>query len=154
MMSYIWIVLVWMSIIQSWLLYSFHFIKCWFHLYIIVSSINDLNYAINYSWSYAFYESWKIDFLLRVSSWFAVFARVFSHNCSSQIWNHLSHDVLMCDCWNFSLMLNTFTSDIWWIMMIIFSSLSIIERKIHKLHAAWLDLEINEGMRWIMLRVW
>ncbi len=153
-MSYIWTVLVWMSIIQTWLFYSSCFMRCWFHLYIVISSIDDLNYAINHSRSYAFYESWKIDFLLKVSLWFAVFTRVFSHNRSSQIWNHLLHDVLVRDCWNFSLALNTFTSDIWWVMMIIFSLLSIIERRIRKLHAAWLDLEINEGMRWIMLRVW
>ena len=154
MTSYIWTVLVWMSIIQSWLLYSSHFMRCWFHLYIVISSIDDSNYAINHSRSYAFYESWKIDFLLRVSSWFAVFARVFNHNHSSQIQNRLSYDVLMRDCWNFSLTSNTLTSDIWWVVMIISSSLSIIEWSIHKLHAAWLDLEINENMRQIMLRVW
>ncbi len=154
MTSYIWTVLVWVSIIQSWLLYSSHFMRCWFHLYIVISSIDDSNYAINHSQSYAFYESWKIDFLLKVSSWFAVFACIFSHNHSLQIWNHLLHDILMRDCWNFSFALNTFTSDIWWVVMIIFSSLLIIERKIHKLHATWLNLEIDEGMRWIMLRVW
>ncbi len=154
MTSYIWTVLVWVSIIQSWLLYSSHFMRCWFYLYIIVSSIDDSNYAINHSQSYAFYESWKIDFLLKVSSWFAVFARVFSHNHSSQIRNRLLHDVLMRNCWNLFLALNTLTSDIWWVVMIIFSSLSIIERRIHRLHAAWLDLEIDEDMRWIILRVW
>ncbi len=154
MTSYIWTVLVWVSIIQSWLLYSSHFMRCWFHLYIVVSSIDDSNYVINHSQLYAFYESWKIDFLLKVSSWFAVFARIFSHNRSSQIWNHLSHNVLMRDCWNLSLALNTFTSDIWWVVMIIFSSLLIIEQRIHKLHAAWLDLKINEDIRWTMLRVW
>ncbi len=146
-MSYIWTVLVWISIIQTWLLYSSHFMRCWFHLYIVVSSIDDLNYAINHSRSYAFYESWKISFLLKVSFWFAVFARVFSHNCSSQIWNHLSHDVLVRDCENFSFALNTLTSDIWWVVMIIFSSLSIIERRIYKLHAAWFNLEIDENMK-------
>jgi len=136
------------------LLYSSHFMKCWFHLYIIISLINDLNYAINHFQSYTFYKSWKIDFLLKVNSWFAVFICIFSHNCSLQIWNHLSHDVLVRDCWNFSLTLNTLTSYIWWVVMIIFSSLLIIKWRICKLHTAWLDLEINEDMRQIMLRVW